>query len=412
MIFIVVDNFFNLTLFNQNWLFIFKVKSLYLSNIKIFMKFIVSSGELQKALQIVSGVISTSQSRPILENFLFDLKENTLKLTASDGETTLITSLEVKSDDEGKFAVPAKIFQDFVKTYGEQPLTLSVKESEDGNGSLLEILDEKDNFAVALDNAEDYPDIPEFESSQSITMPSGILSEALANTLFATSNDSLRPVMTGVLFQFKEDETNFVSTDSHRLVVYKREDLVNAEPMEFIMPKKPLSIFKNILANSNEDVAIDFNENMAKFTFGNNIWICRLIDGKYPNYTAVIPKENPNVLTINRGLLLSAIRRASIMSNKSTNQIRFKLSGNILHLHAEDTEYANKADMQIPCDYNGEDINIGFSSKFLTEMLSVLNSDDITMKMSQPNRPGIIEPVDGLEDNEHILMLSMPVIGM
>ncbi|SEG47415.1 DNA polymerase-3 subunit beta [Halpernia humi] len=376
------------------------------------MKFIVASGELQKALQIVSGVIASSQSRPILENFLFDLKENLLKITASDGETTLITTLEVKSEDEGTFAVPAKIFQDFVKTYGEQPLTLSVKESEDGNGSLLEILDEKDNFAVALDNAEDYPDIPEFDAAQSITISSGVLSEALANTLFATSNDSLRPVMTGVLFQFKEDETNFVSTDSHRLVVYKREDLMNAEPMEFIMPKKPLSIFKNILANSNEDVVIDFNENMAKFTFGNNIWICRLIDGKYPNYTAVIPKENPNVLTINRNLLLSAIRRASIMSNKSTNQIRFKLSANILHLHAEDTEYANKADMQIPCDYNGEDINIGFSSKFLTEMLSVLNSDDITMKMSQPNRPGIIEPVDGLEDNEHILMLSMPVIGM
>lgn len=376
------------------------------------MKFIVASGELQKALQVVSGVISTSQSRPILENFLFDLKEDYLKITASDGETTLITSLEVKSEDEGKFAVPAKIFQDFVKTYGEQPLTLSVKDSEDGNGSLLEILDEKDNFAVALDNAEDYPDNPEFDASQSITISSGVLSEALANTLFATSNDSLRPVMTGVLFQFKEDETNFVSTDSHRLVVYKRTDLVNAEPMEFIMPKKPLSIFKNILANSNEDVVIDFNENMAKFTFGNNIWICRLIDGKYPNYTAVIPKENPNVLTINRNLLLSAIRRASIMSNKSTNQVRFKLSANILHLHAEDTEYANKADMQIPCDYNGEDINIGFSSKFLTEMLSVLNSDDITMKMSQPNRPGIIEPVDGLEENENILMLSMPVIGM
>lgn len=376
------------------------------------MKFIVASGELQKALQVVSGVISTSQSRPILENFLFDLKEDHLKITASDGETTLITTLEVKSEDSGKFAVPAKIFQDFVKTYNEQPLTLSVKDSEDGNGSLLEILDEKDNFAVALDNAEDYPDVPEFDASQSITIASGVLSEALANTLFATSNDSLRPVMTGVLFQFKEDETNFVSTDSHRLVVYKRQDLVNAEPMEFIMPKKPLSIFKNILANSNDDVKIDFNENMAKFTFGNNIWICRLIDGKYPNYMAVIPKENPNVLTINRGLLLSAIRRASIMSNKSTNQVRFKLSANILHLHAEDTEYANKADMQIPCDYNGEDINIGFSSKFLTEMLSVLNSDDITMKMSQPNRPGIIEPVDGLEENENILMLSMPVIGM
>ena len=376
------------------------------------MKFIVASGELQKALNTVSGVISSSQSRPILENYLFELEGNLLKITASDGETTLVTTLEAKSDDQGKFAVPAKIFQDFVKTYGEQPLTLSVKESEDGNGSLLEILDEKDNFAVALDNAEDYPELPEFDASQSVKISAGILSEALTNTLFATSNDSLRPVMTGVLFQFKEDETNFVSTDSHRLVVYKRTDLINAEPIEFIMPKKPLAIFKNILANSNEEVVIEFNENMAKFTFGNNIWICRLIDGKYPNYSAVIPKENPNVLTINRNLLLSSIRRASIMSNKSTNQVRFKLSGNILHLHAEDTEYANKADMQIPCDYNGEDINIGFSSKFLTEMLSVLSSDDITMKMSQPNRPGIIEPVDGLEAEENILMLSMPVIGM
>ncbi len=375
------------------------------------MKFIVSSGELQKALQTVSGVISTSQSRPILENYLFELENNSLRITASDGETTLITSLEVKSEDSGKFAVPAKIFQDFVKTYGEQPLTLSVKESADAAGNVLEILDEKDNFSVALDNAEDYPEIPEFESAQSVSLPSGVLSEALSNTLFATSNDSLRPVMTGVLFQFGENETNFVSTDSHRLVVYKRKDLVS-EPMEFIMPKKPLSIFKNILASTNDDVLIEFNENMAKFTFGNNIWICRLIDGKYPNYSAVIPKENPNVLTINRNLLLSAIRRASIMSNKSTNQVRFKLSGNVLHLHAEDTEYANKADMQIPCDYNGEDINIGFSSKFLTEMLSVLRADDITMKMSQPNRPGIVEPVDGLEDSENLLMLSMPVIGM
>lgn len=376
------------------------------------MKFIVSSSELQKALQTVSGVISNSQSRPILENFLFEIEKDVLKVTASDGETTLVTSLEVRSDAEGKIAVPAKIFQDFVKTYGEQPLTLSVKDAEDGHGKLLEILDEKDNFAVALDHAEDYPEIPEFDAAQKVTLPAGILSEALSNTLFATSNDSLRPVMTGVLFQFKEDETNFVSTDSHRLVVYKRTDLSNLEPVEFIMPKKPLSIFKNILSSSEDDVTIEFNENMAKFTFGNNVWICRLIDGKYPNYAAVIPKENPNMLTINRALLLSSIRRASIMSNKSTNQVRFRLSGNILHLHAEDTEFANKADMQIPCDYNGEDINIGFSSKFLTEMLSVLSADDITMKMSQPNRPGIIEPVDGLEDQEQLLMLSMPVIGM
>ncbi len=376
------------------------------------MKFIVASGELQKALQIVSGVISSSQSRPILENFLFELDNEILKITASDGETTLITSVGVKSDDSGKIAVPAKMFQEVIKSFGDQPLTFSVKESESGEGGLLEILDEKDNYFVALDNAEDYPELPEFDAAQKVTIASGVLADALSNTLFATSNDSLRPVMTGVLFQFSEKETNFVSTDSHRLVVYKRTDVTSDEAVEFIMPKKPLSIFKNILSSSNDDVLIEFNENMAKFTFGENIWICRLIDGKYPNYTAVIPKENPNVLTINRNLLLSSIRRASIFSNKSTNQVRFKLSGNVLHLHAEDTEFANKADMQIPCNYNGEDINIGFSSKFLTEMLSVLGADDITLKMSQPNRPGIVEPVDGLDENEHILMLSMPVIGM
>lgn len=376
------------------------------------MKFIVASGELQKALNTVSGVISSSQSRPILENFLFELENDLLKITASDGETTLLTSLAVKSESQGKIAVPAKMFQDIIKSFGDQPLTFVVKPNETQEGGLLEILDEKDNYFIALDNAEDYPELMEFNSAQKVVVPSGVLAEALSNTLFATSNDSLRPVMTGVLFQFGEEEANFVSTDSHRLVVYKRTDIKNNEPMEFIMPKKPLSIFKNILSGSDDEVVIEFNENMAKFSFGEHTWICRLIDGKYPNYTAVVPKENPNVLTINRNLLLSSIRRASIFSSKSTNQVRFKLSGNILHLHAEDTEYANKAEMQIPCEYKGEDINIGFSSKFLTEMLAVLNSEDILIKMSQPNRPGIIEPVDGLDEDEHILMLSMPVIGM
>jgi len=376
------------------------------------MKFIVASGELQKALNTVSGVISSSQSRPILENFLFELENDLLKITASDGETTLLTSLAVKSESQGKIAVPAKMFQDIIKSFGDQPLTFVVKPNETQEGGLLEILDEKDNYFIALDNAEDYPELMEFNSAQKVVVPSGVLAEALSNTLFATSNDSLRPVMTGVLFQFGEEETNFVSTDSHRLVVYKRTDIKNNEPKEFIMPKKPLSIFKNILSGSDDEVVIEFNENMAKFSFGEHTWICRLIDGKYPNYTAVVPKENPNVLTVNRNLLLSSIRRASIFSSKSTNQVRFKLSGNILHLHAEDTEYANKAEMQIPCEYKGEDINIGFSSKFLTEMLAVLNSEDILIKMSQPNRPGIIEPVDGLDEDEHILMLSMPVIGM
>lgn len=376
------------------------------------MKFIVASSELQKALQVVSGVITNSQSRPILENYLFELANQELKITSSDGETILVTSIEVISEDVGKIAVPAKTFQDLIKTFGEQPLTFIVKDSENELGKLLEILDDKDTYEVALDSAEEYPELPEFDAAQSIKIPSGILAEALVNTLFAASNDTLRPVMTGVLFQFGEDGANFVSTDSHRLVVYNRKDIKSDEPIEFIMPKKPLSIFKNILANSEEEVVIEFNENMAKFTFGKHIWICRLIDGKYPNYNAVIPQESPNLLTVNRNLLLNSIRRASVLSNKSTNQVRFRLSGNILYLHAEDTEFANKADMQIPCNYQGEDINIGFSSKFLTEMLVILGSDDVVMRMSQSNRPGILEPADGLDENEHILMLSMPVIGI
>ncbi|MDO4763469.1 MAG: DNA polymerase III subunit beta [Flavobacteriaceae bacterium] len=376
------------------------------------MKFIVASGELQKALNTVSGVISNSQSRPILENFLFELEADLLKITATDGETTLITSLEVKSDSTGKIAVPAKMFQEIVKSFGDQPLTFVVKFNENQDGGELKILDEKDDYSMALDNAEEYPELMEFDTEQKVVVPSGVLAEALSNTLFATSNDTLRPVMSGVLFQFGENETNFVATDSHRLVVYKRTDITHPEPLEFIMPKKPLSIFKSILANANEDVAIEFNENMAKFSFGNHIWICRLIDGKYPNYSAVVPKDNPNVLVVNRNLLLSSIRRASIFSNKSTNQVRFKIAGNVLHIHAEDTEYANKAEMQIPCNYSGEDINIGFSSKFLTEMIGILNSDDLIIKMSQPNRPGILEPADGLDENEHIFMLSMPVMGM
>lgn len=375
------------------------------------MKFIVSSGELQKSLQTVGGVISGSVSRPILENYLFTLEGNALTVTASDGETTLITSLEVQGSEDGKIAVPARILQDFIKTYREQPLTFEAKANPEGTGQALEILDERDSFFVALDNAQDYPEIPPFTASQKVEIPAGVLAEALNNTLFATSNDSLRPVMTGVLFQIKENETNFVSTDSHRLVLYTRKD-VTGDSADIILPKKPLNIFKNILSNSDKPVLIEFSDNMAKFTYENNTWICRLIDLKYPNYSAVIPKENPNQLTINRSLLLNSIKRAAIMSNKSTSQVRFKLTENTLHLHAEDTEFANKADMQIPCNYTGEDLNIGFSSKFLTEMLTVLNSEDVVLKMSLPNRPGILEPVDGLEDQENLLMLSMPVIGL
>lgn len=375
------------------------------------MKFTAKSSELSRALQTVGSVISTSQSRPILENFLFELSDGQLSITASDGETTLITHLDAEIDGSGKMAVPAKIFQDIIKTFSEQVLEFETIESENG-GRGLEIRDMTDSYFIALDHEEEYPDIPEFDAASSISLSSGVLAEALSNTLFATNNDSLRPVMTGVLFQFAKDKTNFVATDSHRLVVYTRNDIQTDIEAEIIIPKRPLAIFKNILSQSDQEVHLEFNENMARFQFANQIWICRLIDGKYPNYAAVIPKENPNTITVNRSLLLSSIKRAALFSSKATHQVRFRLNEKKFNLCAEDTEYANRADMTIPCSYEGENINIGFSSKFLSEMLSVLSSEDVYIRMSTPTRPGILEPADGLEQNESILMLSMPVIGV
>ena len=375
----------------------------------IIMKFIVTSGELQKALNTVSGVISSSQSRPILENFLFELENNLLKITASDGETTLLTSLAVKSESNGKIAVPAKMFQDAIKTFGDQPLTFLVKPNENGGG-ILEILDEKDNYFIALDNAEEYPELAEFNSAQKVTISSGILAEALSKTLFATSNDTLRPVMTGVFFQFGEEEANFVATDSHRLVVYKRTDIKNSEPMEFIMPKKPLNILKGILAGSETEVTVEYNESNAKFSFDDMEFICRLIDGKYPNYDAVIPKENPNKLILNRSQFYSSINRLSLFSNKTTHQVRLKVAGSSLVISAEDVDYSNKGEERFTCNYQGDDLEIGFNSKFLKEMINNLDSDEILIEMSLPNRAGLITPVDGLDEGEKVLMLAMPIM--
>lgn len=404
--------------FSEKHLFHQKTKLFILKCLPLFqnikhktMKFKVASGDLQKSLQTVSGVIGNSQSRPILDNFLFDLNENQLTITASDGETTLITSIEVSSNDKGKMAVPAKIFTDLVKSFSDQPLVFSVKQEDNSQLKILEIIDEIDNYSVALDKEDEYPSLPDFDSSMQVSLPAGIMSEALNNTIFATSNDSLRPVMTGVLFQFTEEGCNFVATDSHRLALYSRTDTHFQERLEFIMPKKALMIFKTILTNSDESVLIESNQSMTKFSFKEHTWICRLVDGKFPNYEAVIPRDNPNEMTINRTLLLSSIRRAAIFSSKSTNQVRFKLSGHVLHLLAEDKDYMNKATMQIPCEYSGEEINIGFNSKFITEMLSIMNAEDVVFKMSAANRPCIIEPIDGLDEGEKLLMLSMPVLG-
>ncbi|RZJ57982.1 MAG: DNA polymerase III subunit beta, partial [Flavobacterium sp.] len=254
------------------------------------------------------------------------------------------------------------------------------------------------------------PNSVSLDDPSSTVVAAEVLATAISKTIFAAGNDDLRPVMSGVFFQFSPQGLTFVATDAHKLVKYARTDVTASQVADFIMPKKPLTILKGILSSSDAEVKIEYNDSNATFSFDNYVLTCRLIDGKYPNYEAVIPKENPNKLLIDRIQILSSVRRVAIFSNKTTHQIRLKIAGAELNISAEDIDYSNKAEERLTCDYQGDDMQIGFNSRFLTEMLTNLQSDEIMLEMSLPNRAGILTPVDGLDEGETVTMLVMPVM--
>jgi DNA polymerase-3 subunit beta len=369
------------------------------------MKFIVSSNYLLKQLQVLGGVINNSNTLPILDNFLFELQQSKLTVSASDLETTMATTMAVESDSEGAVAIPAKLLLETLKTFPEQPLTFVIEEN-----NTIEISSNHGKYALAYASADEFPKAISLDNASSTVISSDILATAISKTIFAAGNDDLRPVMSGVFFQFSTDSLTFVATDAHKLVKYSRTDVKASETAEFIMPKKPLNLLKGILAGSDEDVRVEYNDSNAKFSFENSVLICRLIDGKYPNYEAVIPKENPNHLTINRNQFLNSVKRVSIFSNKTTHQIRLKIAGAELNISAEDIDYSNKAEERLTCDYQGDDMQIGFNSRFLSEMLGNLNADEVQLEMSMPNRAGILTPIDGLDEGETVTMLVMPVM--
>jgi DNA polymerase III subunit beta len=369
------------------------------------MKFIVSSTYLLKQLQVLGGVINTSNTLPILDNFLFELDNSSLTLSASDLETTMSSTIDVESDSKGTVAIPAKLLLDILKTFPEQPLTFIVEEN-----NTIEINSNHGKYALAYANGEEFPKAVELENPSATKLSCEILASAISKTIFAAGNDDLRPVMSGVFFQFSTESLTFVATDAHKLVKYTRNDVSASETAEFIMPKKPLNLLKGILAGIEDDITIEYNDTNAKFTFNNSVLICRLIDGKYPNYEAVIPKENPNKLVIGKVQFLNSVRRVSIFSNKTTHQIRLKIAGAELNISAEDVDYSNKAEERLTCDYQGDDMQIGFNSRFLSEMLGNLDANDVQLELSLPNRAGILTPVDGLDEGEHITMLVMPVM--
>ena len=370
------------------------------------MNFIVSSTLLLKQLKTLAGVISSSNTLPILDNFLFELNQNELRVTASDLETTLCSSIEVSSQDTASVAIDSRLLIDTLSTFAEQPLTFKILEN-----NILEIVSSHGNYKTIYADGDEFPQVIHMENPNQVSLPSAVLSNAIAKTIFATGNDDLRPIMNGVLFEFSSEHLTFVATDAHKLSIYRRKDIKVENEASFIVPRKPLNLLRKILSDYTEDnVKIEYNDKNALFVFDNVKIISRLIDGKYPNYNAVIPKENPNKLTINRSLLLNTSRRGDNFCNKETHQIRLKMTGASLEISAEDLDNSRNCNEKLTCNYQGDDMEIGFNSLLLIEMLSNLDSEEISIDMSLPNKAGILTPTDGLEENEEIIMLIMPVM--
>jgi DNA polymerase III subunit beta len=370
------------------------------------MKFIVASSALLKQLQSISGVLNSNNPLPILDNFLFEINNGELLISASDLETTMTCHMAIEAKENGKIAIPAKILLDTLKTFPDQPLTFTVDEST----FAVEISSDFGKYKLSGQNGDEFPRIPTIEGATSLEMPSSSLLEAINKTIFATGNDELRPVMSGVYCQLSPDSITFVATDAHKLVRYRRTDTKSDVSTSFILPKKPLNLLKNILSSVDSKVKIDFNQSNTFFSFENFNLICRLIDGRYPNYEAVIPLDNPNKLVVDRLAFLNSIKRVSIFSNKTTHQVRLKIAGSELQLSAEDLDFANAANERLTCQYDGQDMEIGFNARFLQDMLSNLDTEEVNMEMSAPNRAGIILPTGNGENHEDVLMLVMPVM--
>jgi len=369
------------------------------------MHFIVSSSQLLRHLSSLSGVLNSSNTLPILDNFLFELGPGEVVISASDLETTMTTKLEVKTTDSGSIAVPAKMLLDILKAFPDIPLTFKV----DPATYAIELTSDSGKYMLTGANGHEFPKSPELDDAASMGIDANALISAINRTLFAAGNDDLRPVMSGIFFEFYAESVRFVATDAHRLVRYARTDVQASSTAQFIVPKKPLNLLKNAASHA-ETVKMTYTDSNARFEFDEVTIVCRLIEGKYPNYEAVIPKENPNRMVINRQDFLQAIRRVSIFANKTTHQVRLKLAGSELVVSAEDLDFANEANERLNCSYSGEDMEIGFNSRFLMDMLNNLSSPEISLEMSAPNRAGIIKPTEAEEAGEDVLMLVMPVM--
>ena len=364
------------------------------------MKFIVSSSVLLRQLNALGGVVGGGTTLPILECFLFQLKKTELTITCSDLETTITSSMKCEGKDSGDICIPSRILLDTLKTFPDQPLTFSIDEKKKS----VEILSDLGKYKLTGHDAADFPKTVEVDKPSSFDIDSDLLSKALSKTLFAVGSDDLRPVMMGVLFKVNSEGMTLVATDAHKLAKYGSEAVKSKSEISCIVPKKPLNLLKGSVGTGK--VRVECNSTNISFEFGGTKIVSRLIDGKYPNTDAVIPKGHPNKLTVDRQGLLNSIRRVSVFSNKTTHQMKFTLKKGSLSMLAEDLDFSNEATEEMKCVYEGEDLEIAFNSRFLQDILSNMDGDEVVFELGKPSQSGIVKPT-GKED---VLMLVMPVL--
>lgn len=372
------------------------------------MKFVVSSTELLTRLQSVSRVISSKNSLSILDNFLFILKDGHLTITASDLETTLKAKMSIDNiTDEGEITVPAKLLVDSLREFADQPLEFKTNETN----SIIEIIWATGNAKLPCTTADDYPALPELDENRvTVSINSHTLLEGINRTLYATAEEELRPVMNGIFFDIDTESTTLVASDAHKLVCYTRHDIKSEIKSSFILPKKPSSVLKNILGKGDEDVIVRFDNRNACFEFESFTLVCRLVEGNYPAYKSVIPKNNTNKLVINRLDFLNSSRRVAVCSNQASSQVRLKLSYNTLTLSAQDLDFSISANENLICQYEGDNMEIAFKSTFLIEILGNLPYTDISLELSDPSRAALILAAGPVDPQEEILALLMPMM--
>jgi len=368
------------------------------------MKFIVSSSALLKQLQQINGVINTNTVLPILEDFLFEIEKNKLTVVATDLETVMKIRMDIEAKDSGRVCIPARILMDSLKNLPDQPLTFNIDKNYG-----VEITSDNGKYKVMGENPDNFPKEPASDDANGFKVSSTALLTAINKTLFAVSNDDLRPAMTGVYFELDKKGITFVATDAHRLVRYRRKDVSCPKTDNFIVPKKPLNLLKGALPDNDDELTLSYNSNHLFVTHGSTQLVCRLIDARFPDYKVVIPTDNPYKMTVGRTDFQSALRRVSIFSNKSTNQVALNISGSELQLAAQDVDFSFEGNERMKCQYDGEDMQIAFNAKFLIEMLSGTASDEVKMELSTSTKAGIIKPVEE-DENEELLMLVMPLM--